>query len=63
MPHEDGSLGNRDKPCFKLADFGRSHFKETPDIDGMHENNRGNRTNSESFPATSPNAKAVEVPV
>jgi hypothetical protein len=57
--YDDGSLDNRDRVCFKLADFGKSHFKivgGTRD-EGRDMNNVGNCIYSESLAANDSGAK------
>jgi serine/threonine protein kinase len=47
---KDGTLGSRERPCFKLADFGRSHFKRVTGsaTDSEDTNNAGFGTYSKS---------------
>ncbi|KAK4117824.1 kinase-like protein [Canariomyces notabilis] len=49
---KDGSLGSRERPCFKLADFGRSHFKRITGsgTDSVDTNKSGPGTYSKSNP-------------
>jgi serine/threonine protein kinase len=51
--YNDGSLDNRKRVCFKLADFGKSHFKIAGGTidEGRDVNNVGNRIYSESLAA------------
>jgi hypothetical protein len=45
----DGSLGHRRNPCFKLSDFGKSHFKLDGGVgtEARDTNHVGNRIYSE----------------